>query len=298
MRTHLQGVGLGAVRTKEALESDWRGFEEWCSFVGRNPCPAKEDTVELYAVHCAGESRHALSTIERRLWAVARWHREHGFESPCNAGVRAVMRGLARERGRDQSRKDAITIPELRKMVRTLDGRTYAGARDQAVLLLGFSTGLRASDLSGLQFSGVRVLRDRVDVRVARSKTDQEGYGRSIAVLRGSGSLDAVAGVERWIRFRGVDPGPFFGVCTKWPWCVVKAAAKAAGLDASRFGAHSLRAGMMTELDRAGASLPVIMQRSGHRSVQVAMRYVRHRDGAVSVDPLAISIEGRGRRAG
>lgn len=290
MRTHLQCVGLGASRTKEALESDWRGFEGWCSHVGRRSLPAQEDTVELYAVHCASEEQHALSTIERRLWAVARWHREHGIESPCNAGVRSVMRGLARERGRLQARKEAITVPELRKMVATLDGRTYAGARDQALLLVGFSTGLRASDLAGLGLDQVRVVRSGVEVRLRKSKTDQEGRGRSLMVLRGRPPLDAVGAVERWLRFRGPEPGSFFGVCSKWPWCVVKASATAAGLDASRFGAHSLRAGMMTELDRVGASLPVIMQRSGHRSVQVAMRYVRHRDGAVSIDPLALRV--------
>ena len=33
-------------------------------------------------------------------------------------------------------------------MVSTLDGRTRSGARDQAILLVGFSTGMRCSELA------------------------------------------------------------------------------------------------------------------------------------------------------
>jgi integrase len=272
--------------TRLALDGDWRHFEAWCSTARRRALPASAETAELYAVHCAEKLGHRTGTIERRLWAVARIHKGAGHPSPLRDRVRAVLSGLARERGREQRAKAAITVAELRKMVATLSGRTFAGARDRALLLVGFSTGLRSAELAALDVSDVRVLKRGAEVRVGRGKSDQEGRGRTIGVVRGSGSLDAVGALECWLRRRGRAPGPLFGVSAKWVWCVVKAGAAAAGLDPRRYGAHSLRAGMITALDEAGVSLPAIMARSGHRSFDVVARYVRRRD-AFTADPLA-----------
>jgi integrase len=277
--------------TRHALECDWKHFQSWCLAAGKRPLPAAADTVRCYAAHCAAELQHRMSTIERRMWAIARMHKGAGHPSPVNADVRAVLRGLAVERGREQHRKEALTVPELRRMVATLDGRTFAGARDRCILLVGFSTGLRSADLAALELRDVRILRKRAEIHVRRENNDQEGRrGRVIGILRGSGSLDAVAALEQWLRKRrpkyGLGPGLLFHISSRWIWGVVKAAAKAAGLDPSRFGAHSLRAGMITALDAAGVSLPAIMERSGHRSYAIAARYVRHRK-AFDLDPLA-----------
>jgi len=279
-------VAPGAANTRQALAGDWGVFERWCSDVGRQSLPAKEETVELFAVHCASELGHGVPTIERRLWSIGRTHRESGYESPCGPGVRAVVSGLARKKGRVQRGKAALTVSELRKMVGTLDGRSYAGSRDQAILLTGFSTGMRSAELAELMLSDVFVRRSGVEIFLRKSKTDQEGYGRQIGMRRGGGQLDPVAALERWIRRRSRGPGTLFGVSSRWILHVVKTAAEAAGLDPALYGAHSLRAGMITELDRQGVSLPAIMLRSGHRSFEVASRYVRTRDAYAS-DPLA-----------
>lgn len=254
--------------------------------VNRKALPASSETVELYAVHCAADLKHRTGTIERRLWSVARVHRDAGLPSPLRESVRAVMGGLARELGREQRGKAAITIAELRKMVATLDPRSFSGARDRALLLVGFSIGVRASELAALDVADVRVLKRGAEVRVGRGKSDQEGRGRVIGIVRSSGSLDAVGAIEGWLRKRGRAPGPLFDISSRWVWVVVKAAAKAAGLDAKRYGSHSLRAGMITALDQAGISLPAIMARSGHRSYDVVSRYVRRRN-AFTTDPLA-----------
>jgi integrase len=275
------------VNTQKALQCDWRHFREWCLAAGRHSLPASSETVELYAVHCAKELQHRIGTIERHLWAVSRMHKDAGHPTPLRQSVREVMRGLARQRGRQQRSKAAITVPELRKMVATLDGRTYIGARDRALLLVGFSTGVRSAELAALQLSDVQLSNRGAEIRVSRGKADQEGRGRTIGVIRSKGLLDAVGALEHWLSKRGSHPGPLFDVCSVWVWCVVKDAAKAAGLDPKRFGSHSLRAGMITALDEAGVSLPAIMARSGHKSYEMVARYVRRRDAFVT-DPLVI----------
>ena len=47
------------------------------------------------------------------------------------------------------------------------------------------------------------------------------------------------------------------------------------GLDASTFGAHSLRAGLPTTAAIKGWGLPAIMRQTGHRSERTALTYIR-----------------------
>jgi integrase len=56
---------------------------------------------------------------------------------------------------------------------------------------------------------------------------------------------------------------------------VVKKLAVRAGLDAAKYGGHSLRAGHATSAAIAGASERSIMNQTGHRSVQMVRRYIR-----------------------
>lgn len=56
---------------------------------------------------------------------------------------------------------------------------------------------------------------------------------------------------------------------------IVKRYATAAGLDASTFGAHSLRAGYITTAAERGADLARIMDQSGHRDTRTVVGYIR-----------------------
>jgi integrase len=66
---------------------------------------------------------------------------------------------------------------------------------------------------------------------------------------------------------------------------LVQAAAKRAGLDWRRYGAHSLRAGCATAAAAAGASDIAIMTRTGHASAAMLRRYVRP-SRLFAIDPL------------
>jgi len=56
---------------------------------------------------------------------------------------------------------------------------------------------------------------------------------------------------------------------------LVKKHAAAAGLDPAQFSGHSLRAGLVTSAARAGVPERVIMRQTGHRSVEMVLKYVR-----------------------
>jgi len=138
-----------------------------------------------------------------------------------------------------------------------------------------------------------------VIVRLRRSKTDQEGCGREIGVHNGRRKETCpVRALARWMETRGDWAGPLFvqtlahlGTLTRERLgvrtisIVVKEHAAAAGLMAARYSGHSLRAGMATAASANGASELAIMGRTGHKSVSMVRRYVRH--GSIfAVDPL------------
>lgn len=56
---------------------------------------------------------------------------------------------------------------------------------------------------------------------------------------------------------------------------IIKGYAKAAGLDASTFGAHSLQAGYITTAAEHGADLARIMDQSGHPDPRTVVGYIR-----------------------
>src|SRR5206468_4200739 len=56
---------------------------------------------------------------------------------------------------------------------------------------------------------------------------------------------------------------------------IVKKLAERAGLDATKYAGHSLRAGHATSAAIAGASERSIMNQTGHRSIQMVRRYIR-----------------------
>jgi integrase len=104
--------------------------------------------------------------------------------------------------------------------------------------------------------------------------------------------------MREWITARGNWRGALFCCCDTGDAIVRRALAakvfnvrlklllEAIGENSAPYGAHSLRSGMVTTSAENGADVIVIMQRTGHRSVQTVMKYVRPAR-AFRADPLA-----------
>ena len=124
-------------------------------------------------------------------------------------------------------------------------------------------------------------------VTIRRSKGDQEGAGATIAIPAGR-RLKPVQHLDAWLERAGIDEGPLFRRLSQCGTRVlparmsdrsvaeiVKARAKAAGLDPARFSGHSLRAGFLTAAAQAGASIWKMQEQSRHKSLDVLSGYVR-----------------------
>ena len=99
--------------------------------------------------------------------------------------------------------------------------------------------------------------------------------------------MTPIARLKAWLAVRGEAPGPLFirfaanGTMTELPMSdravarLVQRYAALAGLDASVLGAHSLRAGFLTEAARSGASLPKMQEVSRQKKLEVLLGYIR-----------------------
>jgi integrase len=273
--------------TQRAYDHDLKSFCTWCRDRSLTCLPASPETVSLYAAWCAGVYKPA--TIGRRLASISVAHNSAGYQNPCAHGVvKAVLRGIRRRKGVAQSRKRALLVDDLRKAVAKVDISRLIGVRDRALLLLGFASALRRSELVGLDAGDVRFEDEGVVLTVRRSKTDQEAHGAEVAVLFGSDPKTCpVRALKAWLAASGITDGALFRgmdrhgnirstrLTERIVAAVVKHYAQKAGFDPAAFGGHSLRSGFATSAARAGKSEASIMRQTRHRSLVVVRRYIR-----------------------
>jgi integrase len=282
--------------THRAYASDWAHFSAWTDQHGLASLPAAPETVALYVTSLV--STHRPSTITRRLAAIAVHHRRAGMGPPTSApGVREVMKGIRRSLTVAQREAAPARIGEIRRMVAHLpDDR--AGARDRALLLVGFAGAMRRSELVGLDLTDLIPRDEGVAVTIRTSKTDQEGQGRQVAIPTGrDADTCPVTAVRSWIERAAIETGPLFRgidrhgnvsptrLSDRSVSLVVKRAAGRAGLDPTLYSGHSLRAGFATTAAANGAPERAIANQTGHRSMEVLRRYVRH--GSLFTDNAA-----------
>ena len=276
--------------TRRAYTSAWASFARWCKERGCSALPATAETLADYLAACA-DSGLRVSTIEQRRAAVLKAHELAGHDQPTGPVVHQTLRGIRRARGSAPQRHAAATRPLVIQMLATITGSGPKAVRDRALMLLAFAGAFRRSELVALQRDDLVLSPGQgYEVRLKRSKTNQDGNEEIVAVPYGSeGSLCPVQALERWLALHPDAPttGPVFvsvnrhGQLGTTPLTaqafadVVKRAARGAGLDASRFSPHSLRAGLITSAIEAGVSEGDTMAHSRHRSIRVFRGYVR-----------------------
>jgi integrase len=214
------------------------------------------------------------------------------MESPTRASkVRLVMAGIRRTLGTAQVAKRPVLVEDLKRMISRLP-EGLIGVRDRVLLLIGFCGAFRRSELVALDRDAVEITADGLVITIKRSKTDQEGVGRKVGLPYAAHKETCpVRSLQEWLERSGITGGPLFRPINRHGKMaterlsgsavgkIVKRYATAVGLDATKFGGHSLRSGLATSAAAAGASERSIMAQTGHRSVNMVRRYIR--DGSL-----------------
>lgn len=291
-----------APNTLRAYASDIEDFSTYCrvELGGASPLPAVPETVALYITDMAKEEPLGrglkVSTIGRRLASISAWHKRAGFPSPTEDRlIRETMKGIRRKKGSRRKQAAPLTVGVLTRVleaIRVHDKKTGAlvpaALRDRALLLMGFAGSFRRVEISDLRVSDLEFFEGRgLVVEIRASKTD--AAGEVVGIPYGKQELTCpITAVNRWLDFSGREGEEHLfcridrhgnlksgGLSGDGINELVKKRVKNAGLDASRYSGHSLRAGLPTSASEEQVGMEAWMPHTRHKSVKVAMGYAR-----------------------
>lgn len=203
--------------TKLAYDRNWGAFEEWCDSEGRVPLPATPHTLTEYVSRLCGIG-FAPATISQVIGTIRSIHRKNGYKGePDTEETLGKLKLYKRDWADDGNRvrkATPILVDTLRAMVDTCDPTTLSGARDRALLLLGFNMMARRSEAVGLDLRDLQAGPDGLTAYIKYSKTDQAAEGVSVPVPYGQHEETcAVRAVEAWravLLDRGITSGAVF----------------------------------------------------------------------------------------
>jgi len=280
--------------TRRCYRADWRAWVKWCDERGMDPL-GPSGQLALYIAHLV-EQGAKISTIERAISAISKAYTVAERPNPRqDQAVKVVYRGARRRVGVAPEQVAAVLPSGLRAMVEALPSGPHhdlRSSRNRALLVVGFAGGFRRSELLALERSDLEKVPEGFRVKIRRSKTDQEGRGRVLGLPYGSVlAICPVRALEAWLSLAGIESGPVFRsisfdgrtvldtrLSDRQFADVVKTAAKRAGLDGGRYAGHSLRAGLVSAAVSAKKNPRAIMQQTGHKTVEMVMRYVREQE--------------------
>lgn len=232
------------------------------------------------AIRVALSGRYAPNTTKRMLAALRGVLKECWrlglivHDEYARAADIAPVRGQLPPRGR------ALKEAELEALFKGCQtDRTTAGVRDAAILGLLYGLGLRRSELVRLD---VADFDSREGVLTIRGKGNE---ARTAYVVE-----EARTVLERWLRVRGIAPGPMFFPVTKSGHLVLKRLTcegiaqiltkRGRAANVERFSCHDLRRSFVTNLLDAGADLAVVQKLAGHRQISTTAIYDKRGEAA------------------
>ncbi len=213
---------------------------------------------------------YAKSTIARRLAATRSFGKYLCRQGVMKSNPAETLRGPRL----DRNLPHFLTLADIRKLLAAPSGEDMFGRRDQAMLETLYSSGIRVSELVGLNFEDV----DRADgVLLIRGKGKKE----RLALL----GDEAKTAMETWFADRNSlqttlnlpDPALFLNatggrLTTRSIGRFLQKYLQQAGLD-PRTSPHTLRHSFATHMLDAGADIRGVQELLGHKSLVTTQVY-------------------------
>ena len=273
--------GAFAENTIRAYRSDFEQYSKWCATKIVPPIPATADNLAMYVDELSHTCKSA--TIRRRVNSLGTIFKlsRHPDPSKDPEVVLAVKR-MHRKIGRHQKQAAPLTYETLEQLL-SLCTNDARGLRNQVLLLLGYETMRRRSELCSFRFEDMQYSPTLGNVLwLRKSKTDQFGEGRPIAVSDRLFDL-----IQQWRGvcrtdgpiLRGVDkhgniserlnPGSIGTI-------VNTLNLKFTASSQQSYSGHSFRVGKALDLFAEGKGIEQIMIKGGWQTMPSALAYLRN----------------------
>jgi integrase len=229
----------------------------------------------------------------RALAAICHSHQKSGHPSPWKDPIiEGVRDKFARTLGtapKKQKRAIEATGEELLFRVCNLMSDDVRGIRDRAMLLVGWSSGRRRSEITAACVEHFTEIEEGIRWVIPRSKADQIGKGLVVLMEPSDDERYCpVLALRHWLEVSKIENGPVFrgvevgtnkimdvGLAPEGVSRRIQHYVKKLGLDPADFGGHSLRSGFVTTAHRMGKSALDIAASTGHHGVNQVNEYVR-----------------------
>jgi integrase/recombinase XerD len=271
-----------AANSLAAYRRDLRRYAAFLRERGEHdPTAVREETILAYvedlksAIDDDGRPRYAPSSIARALVAVRSFHRfclEEGFlavDPSEEVGAPRVPLGIPK----------ALTEDEVEALLAAVVGDTARALRDRAIVETLYATGVRISELVGL---------DRRDLDLDDGLVRVLGKGGKERIVPvGRSARDAVTayladGRPQLARRDGSPRGGEAVILNvrggrlsrQSCWKIVRTAGERAGLGA-RLSPHVLRHSCATHMLERGADIRVVQELLGHASLSTTQVYTK-----------------------
>ena len=267
-----------AANTLRAYQADFKDFSTFCSKNGLSYMPTEPKILSLYLTHLSATSK--FSTLKRRIASISVIHKIKGhYLDTKHPIIMENLHGIKRIKGSHQKSKKPILISELKLIINAIHQTKQNDKRkirDKTLILIGFSGGFRRSELVNIEYEDIEFVNEGVKIFIKRSKTDQSGEGMTKAIpYFENNSYCPVTSLKNWIDKSEMKTGKIFDISDKSVALIIKKYASLSGLDANRYGGHSLRSGFATSTAESGAEERNIMAMTGHKTTQMVRRYIQ-----------------------
>jgi len=273
--------GAFSENSLRAYRSDFEQYEFWCAKRKQPSLPATADLIAEYVDFMATENKSA--TIRRRINSLGTIFRLSKNPDPTKEPeVVLALKRMHRKIGRHQEQATPLTRDILNQLLAPCESNAK-GPRHRVLLLLGYETMRRRSELCNFSFENLTRISGRGHaIRLMRSKTDQEGASKLIPISTPLHGL-----ITEWrdkYQLKGVilksvdrhgnigdklNSGSIGTILNRLKVNLEN------NTNICRFSGHSFRVGAAIDLLEAGVSLETIMLRGGWRSQDNAMNYLR-----------------------
>jgi site-specific recombinase XerD len=267
----LDELRTGRRLSPRTLDAYARDLADYASFATTHRLASWDDATPVFvdAYFSAMLARRLSSrTVARRRAALRSFHGHRGRQSGNAPDPLADLPAPRRERPLPH----ALAIDDVERLLAQPQGPDPLALRDRAMLELAYASGLRVSELVGLDRARLDLARRAVRVAGKGGRERSVPFGRAAAAAlaawleRGRPRLARGRVATLFVNARG-------GALSRMGfWKILKTRARAAGL-ATRVHPHALRHSFATHLLQGGADLRVVQELLGHASVATTAIY-------------------------
>lgn len=280
---YLEYIEIERGRAQKTLENYGRYLERFLQFAKINSInDLTEDLIRQYRVYLnrvKNKDGNSLKKVTQNYHIIAL---RNFLKYLAKTGVKTVPAERI-ELGKQEERQVSfLELDELNRLLKSPQGDSLDSLRDQAILSVLFSTGMRVSELCSLNRGEMDINRGEVSIRGKGSKL------RLVFI-----SDDSIRKLNDYLAKRSdVDEALFIRIPKSKNFSkdddlrltprsiqrIVKKHSIKAGIIGKKVSPHSLRHSMATDLLRNGADIRSVQAMLGHSSVTTTQIYTHVTD--------------------